>query len=626
MGKQLLRRPRAPKPLPPLPDTPAPSTHGGTTKLNDYFESIDFNIDDDGNYKSRDATTIRHSPTPSVVPSLVSPPPSESLHRKSVYRTAYPSRQSRMSGVSRDEKKFVLDPLYRDHTSLGTYVDGKSLVKPYKPRGPDSLPARQPRKHPEITHAIDIVDDIRFYHPPAFTLNNFIVKMSDIHGIPYQKVYGYVSSRENYIKLTKMIADEFINPTNHEISLQHLTPEGQEIPAAEPRIPQRQLLIEMASMIKLHVRSLMNTEVKSVIRPLPKYVPGHTVGQAPHTEIILVEDDTVEISSQNQVIKQSREKSRIKEYIAQTELPAKDAMFHSARSKFFQGAGRSQSPFTSQEDGIISPSEIAILDSLIQGGKALSLKAHFICEMPDISPLVRNLVYLNLSFNDFTTFPAAVLGISQLQILKLRNNPLTDLPADIHRLKNLRTLVVSFCMIQSLPIRLFTLEHLEYLDISYNRITFIQNEISQLQSLRELNMEGNQLPAMPSGALRLDLDRLNVKNNFMHPLFWHENTHNEPQRLADMTLYTIARSELGKSPGQLPESVQRLFAKRVRCDCCNGFMFGPGLRIIRPVTQLFGIKNLPFMFSACSPQCLQDFRSSKETLSDILYGRQNIES
>jgi len=49
------------------------------------------------------------------------------------------------------------------------------------------------------------------------------------------------------------------------------------------------------------------------------------------------------------------------------------------------------------------------------------------------------------------------------------------------------------------------------------------------RSLRELNCEGNQLPAMPSGALRLDLDRLNVKNNFMHPLFWHENTHNEPQ-------------------------------------------------------------------------------------------------
>lgn len=607
MGKQLLRKPRAPKPLPPLPDTPAPSAPGATSKLTEYFESIDF-LDDDVHYRS---TTTRHSPTPSVVPSLVSPPPSESFQRKSVFRTfTYPSPLSRNSYISREEKKFILDPLFRDQTSLGTYVDGKSLVKPYKPRGPDGLPARPPRRNPEIVHAIDVVDDIRFYNPPAFTLENFMVRIADIRNIPLRKVRSIMYSKDNYKKLTKIIAEEVLQPeTQNVIHLQHLTPEGQEIPAAEPRIPQRQLLIEMAAMIKQHVRSLMNTEVKSVIRPLPKYSPSHEVGTAPHTEIILVEDDTVEATSQQQHIRQ------------ETELPATDAMFHSARSKFFQGSGRSQSPFTSNEDGMITPSELAILDSLIQGGKALSLKAHFISEMPDISPLTRSLVYLNLSFNDFVTFPTAVLDISQLEILKLRNNPLHDLPADIHRLKKLRTLVVSFCMIQSLPIRLFSLPHLDYLDISYNRISFIQNEICHLESLRELNLEGNQLPAMPSGALRLDLDRLNVKNNFMHPLFWHENTHNEPQRLVDMVLLSIMKSDLGKSPGKLPETVQRMIANRSVCDCCNGPMFGPGLRIIRPVTQLFGIKNLPFMFRACSPQCLKDFRCSKDTLSDILYGK-----
>lgn len=612
MGKQLLRKPRAPKPLPPLPTTPTPSAPGASTKLTEYYESVDF-LDEEG-HRSREAT-IHHSPTPSVVPSLVSPPPSESFQRKSVFRTfTYPSPLSRISYISREEKKFVLDPLFRDQTSLGTYVDGKSLVKPYKPRGPDGLPARQPRKQAEVTHAIDIVDDIRFYSPPAFTLENFIVKMADVRNISLKKVRSVVYSKQNYKKLTKMIAEDLINPPAQEdIHLHYLTPEGQQIPAAEPRIPQRQLLIEMAAMIKQHVRSLMNTEVKSVIRPLPKYSPSHQMGTAPHTEIILVEDDTVEVTSQQIQTRQ------------ETEMPATDAMFHSARSRFFQGSGRSQSPFTSQEDGMITPSELAILDSLIQGGKALSLKAHFISELPDISPLVRNLVYLNLSFNDFIVFPVAVLDVHQLEILKLRNNPLHELPADIHRLKKLRTLVVSFCMIQHLPIRLFSLSNLEFLDISYNRISFIQNEISQLQSLRELNMEGNQLPAMPSGALRLDLDRLNVKNNFMHPLFWHENTHNDPQRLVDLTLLSISRSDLGKSPGNLPETVQRMMANRTVCDCCSGTMFGPGLRIIRPVTQLFGIRNLPFMFQACSPQCLKHFRSSKETLSDILYGRQTAE-
>lgn len=226
MGKQLLRRPRAPKPLPPLPDTPDQSTQAGTVKLNEYFEPMDFGIEDESNFRSREATT-RHSPTPSVVPSLVSPPPSESLHRKSVFRTfTYPTPHSRISFVSRDDKRYILDPLFRDHTSLGTYVDGKNLVKPYKPRGPDGLPARQPRKNPEITHAIDIVDDIRFYQPPAFTLENFVAKLADVRNVPMKSVRNAVCSKENYKKLTKMIAEDFIYSSNQEVHLHHLTPEG----------------------------------------------------------------------------------------------------------------------------------------------------------------------------------------------------------------------------------------------------------------------------------------------------------------------------------------------------------------------------------------------------------------
>ena len=52
--------------------------------------------------------------------------------------------------VPRDELKYVLDPFYRNKTSLGTYVEGRPLLQPLKPRGPDALPARVPRKWPEI--------------------------------------------------------------------------------------------------------------------------------------------------------------------------------------------------------------------------------------------------------------------------------------------------------------------------------------------------------------------------------------------------------------------------------------------------------------------------------------------
>ena len=55
---------------------------------------------------------------------------------------------------------------------------------------------------------------------------------------------------------------------------------GQNIPPAEPRIPQRQLLIEMAAMIKQHVRDLMNADVRTVIKPLKKYSPSYRDGIA----------------------------------------------------------------------------------------------------------------------------------------------------------------------------------------------------------------------------------------------------------------------------------------------------------------------------------------------------------
>jgi len=50
----------------------------------------------------------------------------------------------------------------------------------------------------------------------------------------------------------------------------------------------------------------------------------------------------------------------------------------------------------------LDPTDIAVLDALVSGGAVLSLKAHFIDTIPDISPITTSLRYLNLSFNNFT--------------------------------------------------------------------------------------------------------------------------------------------------------------------------------------------------------------------------------
>ena len=62
-----------------------------------------------------------------------------------------------------------------------------------------------------------------------------------------------------------------------------------------------------------------------------------------------------------------------------------------------------------------------------------------------------------------------------------------------------------------------------------------------IRSIREMNLEGNQLTSLPAPMLRLrHLRHLGVRNNYMHPLFWRENSKNTAQ-------VRVNRSGLGDS-------------------------------------------------------------------------------
>ncbi len=50
----------------------------------------------------------------------------------------------------------------------------------------------------------------------------------------------------------------------------------------------------------------------------------------------------------------------------------------------------------------ITPTQLAILDSLLRNGLTLSLKGQFLDQLPDLESLRKTLTYLNISFNNFT--------------------------------------------------------------------------------------------------------------------------------------------------------------------------------------------------------------------------------
>ena len=88
-----------------------------------------------------------------------------------------------------------------------------------------------------------------------------------------------------------------------------------------------------------------------------------------------------------------------------------DAIIHSAQTRFFCGEGRNDSPFNYSQQPFISPPEMVILNSMMQGGERLSLKAHFLAELPDLQPLAHTLTYLNLAFNELKVWSPGILKL-----------------------------------------------------------------------------------------------------------------------------------------------------------------------------------------------------------------------
>jgi hypothetical protein len=263
-----------------------------------------------------------------------------------------------------------------------------------------------------------------------------------------------------------------------------------------------------------------------------------------------------------------------------------------------------------EKGDIISPAEAAVLDSMLAGGTTLVLKAHFLQSLPRLEPLVATLTHLNLSFNELRVFPPQILLLRKLTVLKMRNNPISEIPSRICELQSLRTLCISFNLITTLPTGLYDLRSLTDLDVSYNQISFLSNDVRKLQSLHSLNVEGNQLSGLPCGTLELqELKQIQATNNFMHPLLWAEKLMSQPQQLLDLSAVCMIRHNITQLYGSaLPEDVKQLLHTEAVCDCCLRPLFGEGLQIIQSTHEpRFGVRNLPFVFTSCSPTCRDEF-------------------
>ena len=107
-------------------------------------------------------------------------------------------------------------------------MEGRSLVKPFKPRGPDGLPARPP-KRPLPIIPLGFLDgeesDERYREPPKFSLHDFAIHVSEVHHVPLHRVKEVVYSRHNFKKFYELLMKQ-MKPQCPRISNVILEPSG----------------------------------------------------------------------------------------------------------------------------------------------------------------------------------------------------------------------------------------------------------------------------------------------------------------------------------------------------------------------------------------------------------------
>jgi hypothetical protein len=125
----------------------------------------------------------------------------------------------------------------------------------------------------------------------------------------------------------------------------------------ETRKPIRQAMIEMANFLKNELSFKTGTKLKTKFKPVSKWQRL----QGAQTELIIYEDENANKTSDQEEMEE------------QNELDEND----------------------------ITVSQLAVLDSLLKNGLALSLKGHFINQLPELNSLKSTLIYVNLSYNNF---------------------------------------------------------------------------------------------------------------------------------------------------------------------------------------------------------------------------------
>lgn len=149
---------------------------------------------------------------------------------------------------------------------------------------------------------------------------------------------------------------------------------------------------------------------------------------------------------------------------------------------------------TSLEGALNNPEKIDSLDLSRQG--ILMLPANF----KDL----KNLKYLNLSYNKLSEFPDVICSLKKLKTLDLSHNFIVEIPEQLLLCKDLEKLTIAANPIIKFPHGIQELENLRVLNLSNTNIKTRELKFAKLKKLEELHLNFNEINKLPESLKQLE--------------------------------------------------------------------------------------------------------------------------
>ncbi|XP_036886439.1 leucine-rich repeat-containing protein 2 [Sturnira hondurensis] len=141
---------------------------------------------------------------------------------------------------------------------------------------------------------------------------------------------------------------------------------------------------------------------------------------------------------------------------------------------------------------------------LFQAMRVLDLQKNQISRLPAEIGCLKNLRELNVSFNHLESIPPELGDCENLEKLDCSGNlELTELPFELSNLKQVTFVDISANKFSSVPICVLRMSNLQWLDISNNNLNDLPQDIDRLEELQTFLLYKNKLTYLPYALLNL---------------------------------------------------------------------------------------------------------------------------